>query len=1559
MNARWWWLLGGICAVLVIAWVGVVWLSPTLVRQAEEQLSTTFQSRVRLGKIQSLSLWSVGVGPVVMASTPDTLPPLLIAPRADLNFNLLGLLTSAHPQLTLERPALYLERNSNNQWNLPRLPAQPARIESPLSQVNVHGGSLTYRDRVLGGNPLSLTDLEVQANLAGDRARYFSDARLETGNVHLEGQTQLANLATTAQVQLKNLPVDRLAMLAKLGDLTVRQGALTGTLALGWRDGRFTAVGPLRLTDGALAIASLPDTLKNLDVTGQLAWPRLALKYIQANYLEAQIQGTGQSLLPERLQLDLSAQNVQLTRFSRAFGLAVPLAGQLASRFTALLPLASPQQVRVQGTAKGGGPLQVDRLVADTFSSRFTYEGEQLVAPFSLTVGGGNVSGTARAQLVRGFQFAVAATGRGLQPQVLAARYQMRLPVIQPGEKIGFIADIEGGAGRVTTASIQQAVGTVGGQPFQAMGHLALLPGALAIRDTRVRFVEDGGTSTLVGRVGLQGQQPLALTVNLEGVPLRLVNRSLGGRAVGQVQVTGPLAQLDSLRVAGTLVVAQPRFQQRNLPRLDTRFSLQNQTLALQKLTLGGLAATGTVALDLADGLVRKADLQWSATDLNLADLPLPLETTGWVKGRGILRGTLQDPEVQGQLVLRQGRIGRYTLEQIQGPIRLQGRILTARLTGDKDELAARVVFQEQGAALSQLIARVNTTQVHASDGFYDYKTGLARLTATVTDLDLVQVGAIGPLRSLAGRVDGRVQVARSARGLEGSGKVQIREAKVNRRPVSLEPLQFRFDPAQVVLAPTTLTTQTGQYRLAGQVGWQQTAPLDLMVEVQSGRLEEVVDLLGLGSVRTLLPNRVAATQPRGRARDLGVQRIEAGMAPLPEQLVAYDRATQSIASRKTERKPALPDDLRQLQGQFSLSARVTGTRQSPRLQFDLKGADWRWQQFQIEALQARGNYQDGQLALEESEARYGARRGQLTGMLARAGQSQARLVVTDFPVQLVSPLLPVGARRLQGDFSTTVDLAGNLSAPQANAEVHLTALEFDGKRIDPVKARLVLEAGRVTLLEARIGSNERAVGVVGSLPVPLLNPDNPRLDLQVNLAGQDLPLLNLVTDQLVWQPATGKATLTVQGTFDEPLLFGLVELGNTSVRLTQSDIDLQLDQLVTRFDQRQLQVERFEGRLAGASLTAQGELPLQRPDLLTTQPLAVRIKGPITLPSLYQGTVDGQLNVRGALLQPVLGGQLTLNPGRLLLGLSDFQALSSPRTATKLIDDTPVLSVSFDDLRLGLGPEFDVGVGTLNTRVAGILALTGPLSQLRAKGTLSLPEGSLQIGSTRFRLDTSHANHLVFTGKLDPQLDLAAEARISDFTFTNTFASAPSAGRLRALSGAVTTVVDQVPLGRYDRLLVQAAITGTAADPTIALTSAPPRTQEEILGLITGGVLNFEATQASGLLTGLVAAGGNALFAPFQRNLAAQIGLDELNIGLSSQVAAASPQNFSLGIGAEAIKDLTANFSLGVARNLTEGAAPTLFSVRFRVTEPLVLRLSTTEDLNDLSFTFSYVTQF
>ncbi|MBC7882994.1 MAG: translocation/assembly module TamB domain-containing protein [Anaerolineae bacterium] len=1554
------WLTVGAFALLtvVVGWLGALWLSPTVIAQVETQLNQALGTKVSLGQLRFIWPWQVVVGPVTIASPSGT--PLVNAPEVGVGFNLLTTLSgSPEAHLSLQNPTISLRRDANGNFNLPNVKANGEGSTPSLNRIlrslEVKDGRVIYDDRVLGGKPLTLKGVSLSSTIDAQAIHYRLDAPLEKGTIKAEGETFLSTGKTKITAKLNRLPGSILASVLYLGDLTVRQATVDGELDLRLeKAGTFPEVqGPLHVENGELALKSFRAPLKNLKVDGQLNWPRLELTHLTAELAEAKVQGTGRFDLPESLKLDLKVNGL-LNKLLPAFVVPpVPLGGQIETQLQATIPLAHADRLVASGVLQGTTPLQVDRLTVNNLKSQWRFAKNQLSAPFAFNLADGTVTGTAKFALYQGL-FDIQAQGKNLVPEQIADRYGVTLPAIQQVGRVDFTGRAAGpGTALVVNANFVQREGIYQSKPFETQGDLTLI-GRRLVLNTVALTLANRAKALAQGEILLDAKQPFTLQTNLTAFPLNILGKDLSGIVSGKVNAQGDLSQLpQTLEASGRLTSPKTGFQQLDLGPLTTDFRYGKQQLNLDRFALDGISAKGTIDPDFAappERILKQANLQIALANVRLEKLPLPVSIKGRLDGQGTFTGNLQDPNLNVNVRLREAKLGNYAAPIVAGPVRWRGSQLSAQLFGSGDRWDARARLETQGIRLVALNIQSGDAQVQAQEGFYDYRLGLTRLKGSVQNFDLerLSLDPVGPLQRLEGRVNGRINLNRIANNqFAGDVRAVVTKGKLNNFVLGETALNARLNNNVLQIEPTILTIDDSRYQIAGTINLAQKFALNLNVNIVEGRLQQLVRLLGVSSLQSFFDPPVRGS---GRAQDLTTQSIGGGTAtPLGKLLKTYEQAVQVTLARMQNTSPSLfPDDLRMLRGRYTLAAHLGGVLANPQVDFDLQGQDLQWEQLQLDQVAAKGSYTKGVLTLESSEARYGQRMGSLTGKLSLKGDENAHLVVKNFPIALIEPILPTGVL-IEGDLNADTSITGKLTSPSAEVQLDIQNFLINGRQIDPVTTTLSLREGKVFLVATAIGVNQQGIEIAGSAPIPFFNPKDPQLNLAISLNGANLPLLNLISDQLVWQVATGQVAITVRGNYTDPLLNGLVNLSDTTIQIPRLKTQLKVDRLNARFNRRRLILNELTGNLGGATISGTGALNL-RPEGESAG-FSINVDGNIDLPGLYRGGVEGEVRIGRALTEPVITGSVTINSGDLLLSLNDLQTLSASNNTVLRTDTAPQtnLPITFDNLRVRVGPQFRVSVSTLDARLDGELQISGPINKLQPVGYIDIPQGNLTLGAARFRTDPSRRNAIFFVGNLDPRLDIQATATVSDYRTTG---SRFDSAELINPTQQAQLNVNGTTLGRIDRIDVQANVTGRASKPEIELKSSPRRDQTEILSLIGGG------SNVGSLLTGLLPTVSSGILRPVEQGLASLLGLDELRITVANQVGTVSRQTFSIGVGVEAVKDLGPAISVSAFRNLTDNLQPVVLALRYRINDQLITRLST-DGSGDVSFSVQFESRF
>ncbi len=340
---------------------------------------------------------------------------------------------------------------------------------------------------------------------------------------------------------------------------------------------------------------------------------------------------------------------------------------------------------------------------------------------------------------------------------------------------------------------------------------------------------------------------------------------------------------------------------------------------------------------------------------------------------------------------------------------------------------------------------------------------------------------------------------------------------------------------------------------------------------------------------------------------------------------------------------------------------------------------------------------------------------------------------------------------------------------------------------------------------------------------------------------------------------------------------------------------------------------------------------------------LALNLKNPA---GSYRGKVNGAVTIDGSLylLEPLVSGQVTLSDG--VLTLPDLDEAgevtpSSPVTVSVYRPLPPVFQnfslTLADNIRLAIPPIVDV-------RAAGDLALAGTFPDIKPTGRINLPAGRINLLTTEFRL-TGNDNYAEFDprdSRIDPYLVANLSAVLADSAGGDTTLTTASPFPRNEIADDAITQLGLTQNG-VQTIRIRANVKGRASRlmqlQGVELESTPPRTESQIIALISGGLLYaLESTLGSvsgggDSFQGLLTFAGSALLTRLQGLFEGSLGNTELRL-----FPASPPDSPQLDIGADLGFNLSPNISLSVQKVFTN-VTPAVFSVRYRINDRLTLR--------------------
>ncbi|WP_143592838.1 translocation/assembly module TamB [Synechococcus sp. 8F6] len=706
---------------------------------------------------------------------------------------------------------------------------------------------------------------------------------------------------------------------------------------------------------------------------------------------------------------------------------------------------------------------------------------------------------------------------------------------------------------------------------------------------------------------------------------------------------------------------------------------------------------------------------------------------------------------------------------------------------------------------------------------------------------------------------------------------------------------------------------------------------------------------------------RGAAEPIVGRASDIGTLLIDTFGGSVQDQLIALDAARARLLADRTEQtsRLSLRERLAQLGGSVNADLRLAGpTLLQANADLEARAQLWLPEQDQDRALT-----QVPVLVRFQGPLRNGS----------------GDFNLADLPLELLALLTPVPAG-LRGTLSARGRYRLGAGEPELTLNLALNEAKLQQTSLALERGLIQLQGGNLLLdLSLRADGVSSSVDLAGVVPL-----DSQQEGLELRLASRDDGLRflsNLAQPALEWNKGSGDLQLLVRGSIANPIANGFLRFrGGELEFIGQRVRDVEATVL---FDFEQLLLQEFNAKVGEkGSVTGKGSLGLLQParsaDGQVAQ-LAVEIKAvPFALPRI-KAVADGQLLIGGSIPALNIGGALAIargtvnvQPGRLA---SEEGPVVTAATPSEMLDarwdyQQPLVllgpevesnasealraavpnirAVGFDDLRLSLGPDLNVGVPNLASfGTSGLLRLNGRLDpSLQLQGVVRLLRGRLNLFTTTFSLDSDSPNVAVFTPSMGliPYLDISLRTRVSDsLPITSGLGPAGSQSLQDLQASGATNSLDQLNLVR-----VFLSVSGPAdrlADDLV-LRSSPPLSQDRLLALIGGNTLAGLA--GAGGASVLATALGQTLLSPLLGTLSDAFG-QRLSFALYptyvNQVVNSSTELRSgrvppqLVLGAEIGLDISERFNASVLAAPNRSDVPPQLNLNLKASELLNLQ--------------------
>lgn len=1038
------------------------------------------------------------------------------------------------------------------------------------------------------------------------------------------------------------------------------------------------------------------------------------------------------------------------------------------------------------------------------------------------------------------------------------------------------------------------------------------------------------------------------------GVQLASFSQDLRGRLAGRLNLSGSLTGFSpsTIQAQGQLNFSEGLAIIDRPLTADIRWN--GERLEIARATAQGFDASGVVDVNLASRGVQAIEafnLNVQAQDLDLQQLPATLPIDVAIAGRadfnGRISGTQNAPNVNGNLQLENFVIEGLAFEPVlSGNVSaVPGQGVNVQLAGTTDQI--QVALDPNYQPISFLIQRDESVARGTRQG--------ELLLVNAQDFPIGIIKEFAPLppaiaaQPLSGRLSGDVTVNLNNRGI--SGEIAIANPIFGTLRGESFIATLDYTDGNIVLSGGEFIQGESRYLLSGAVNRTAQGPqFQGQLEVNQGQLQDVLVALQLFDLDDL--RRGFNTPVYGEKQDvLPVAPVGLPEEPLQTQLRRLSEIDALLAQQRQQEEDASPlPPLSEASGTFTGTLSIVGSLSSGiTAEFDIRGQDWEWDQYNAEQVVAEGSFQNGVLTLLPLRFQSGESFASFSGSIGSEEQS-GQLQLRNIPVEQIQVALqdatnvPPALVGLTGRLNATATLSGSLANPQARGEVEVLDAMLNQEQVQSAQGSFSYTNARLNFSSTVLVTETDPLNISGSipykLPVATVEPENNELTLNIDVQNEGLALLNFFSQgQVSWIDGTGNVKLSISGTYDQDLqrparlvTEGVAEVQNATIAARALPEGEPLTNVNGRilFDFDQIQVEQLQAQFSDGSITASGTLPISQP-APQENPLSVNIgELAFNLKGLYNGRVAGDVQITGTALAPVIGGEVNLFNGNVFLAESTGAADGTVTASTgeaQMGDRT----VAFDDLQLILGRNIEITRPPIISFLAdGTLTINGSLGNLRPEGTIRLKRGQVNLFTTQFRLARGYEQTARFTpGQgLDPILDVRLVASVAE----------SSQGRLP--TDPLSAEISDAPtlgFGTVQTVRVEARVEGPASQlaNNLELTSSPSRSQTEIVALLGGSFVDTLGRGDSTL--GLVNLAGSALLSNVQNVIGDALGLSEFRL-YPTTITNEERRTSTLGLAAEAGVDLSQSFSVSVSKELTTDQ-PFRYGLRYRLNDQILLR--------------------
>lgn len=1033
------------------------------------------------------------------------------------------------------------------------------------------------------------------------------------------------------------------------------------------------------------------------------------------------------------------------------------------------------------------------------------------------------------------------------------------------------------------------------------------------------------------------------------GLQLNPFNQQLKGQLGGKLQVSG---NVTASKLADVAAVGQVRFSQ-GLQGFDSPIQADigwnGEKLTVDSFNNANFQAKGYLLANAKKaGIPEITQLNFNvqAKNYSLQRLPVQLPDTADIAGNldfsGQVTGKPTAPNIIGKLGLRNFKVQEFAFEPLlTGNVNSgSGQGLSLDVAGVKERIA--INLDGNNRPKSFLVQWQQALLSGAATGS-DWGVNVANFPLKALNIAVPANTPLSP-GGVRGLLTANLQI--NSQTLATAGNIAIEKPELGRIKGDRFRTELRYDNNTFVLNDSELRKGESRYSFDANIKpWAKKPQLRAKINIEKGKIQDFLNAAQIFDVEDFQRGLKAPTY--GKSADLTTNSQGLPLESLLTQIQRLSEIDTLLTTQQQQRSTAKPiPDLRDLKGILNGNIFInTATTDEPRIKFNLQGENFTWGKstepsrfYRAEQVIAKGSFEEGIFRFRPLRIQSQQKIIAFTGNIGGQAQS-GQLKIENFPIQRLNNLvkLPLG---IGGKLNITAAIAGSIINPQARGELNITEGTIDQKSVESANTSFSYADGRLNFGSqvTGVGVGTEPANINGSIPYTLPfaseKSNSNQITLDINVKNEGLTILNLFTNEISFEKGQGELDLKVRGTQQQPFVKGTASLDNATFRSSALPGKLTNVNGKAIFDLTRVFIKSLEGKFSDGNIQAAGELPIfNSRDTKIDVPLIVTLKQLVlNLKGLYQGGANGNLEITGSVLKPIIGGNIELFDGQVLLTESPDENSAANKIGNQNKPDPENKITRLNNLGLKLGRNIQIVKSPVfKFQASGDLIVNGSLVEPIPEGTIKLNKGAVNLFTTQLNLAKGHEHTATFSPRQprDPNLDIRLFAKILDITQNSDISRQGSTG-----------------LAGLETVRVEASINGLASliNDNLQLKSNPSRSQTQIVTLLGGGLIDNQGRSDSNL--GLINIASSAVFSNFQgafNEIGDAFGLSELRIfpTIVSERPAAGKNNSSLELALEAGIDISPKFSLSTIKILTAND-PLQWGINYRINNQFRLRSST-----------------